>query len=601
MADRGRLFSGATPVKGAGKLDYHAIVAGAIAALHDPSAEARQAVYEHARRVVLDRLRASVRSPSAQHLADEKRALERAIAAVEAKAREPGSVDAQASAGTATPSKPAIRRPFGLGAHLRQAAIASAGAFRRAIAVIEARPRQRPHAPARVRAGAAMPRKPAARVRMRIDQAVRWSATALLRAIAVVEPEIRKLRRVPARVTANRAVSSRPLARPRLQIGHATAWSVVALAVVGIATTFWLVRARLSDLSLARSRQQVADIAARAQAPVAFGPPPGCNAILAATDLTACANAATERHEAGVDQPPDRTRWLSASTGLPQSQPQPAPPAPAAVASAAPAAPTEPVAGPTARARELTESGIRLAKDGDLDQALRELTQAVRADPLYADAYVHRGQTLFKLGDTEHALVDLNEAIRLDPRNAPAWRARGMTLLYKGDEDAALNDLSKAIQLTEADPTRMTAVDLFYAHRIRASLCEKRKLYDREIYDLSAMIDAYWKDPLLADALRTSYREAGVASLIGSVYRMRANAHVRKGSVDLAISDISFAVQLDPQRALPLLLERARLQETLGRREQAMIDFQHVLELTPANEEAKTALTRLKSQASLLP
>jgi tetratricopeptide (TPR) repeat protein len=245
----------------------------------------------------------------------------------------------------------------------------------------------------------------------------------------------------------------------------------------------------------------------------------------------------------------------------------------------------------------LTQEGIRLAKSGDLEQAMHELTNAVRADPLYAEAYVHRGQTFFKLGDTEHALTDLTEAIRLDPRNAPAWRARGMAQLYKGDEDAALTDLSKAIQLTEADPTRMPAVDLFYAHRIRANLCDKRKLYDREIYDLTAMIDAYWKDPLLADALRTSYREAGVASLIGSVYRLRGNAHVRKGAPDLAISDLSFAIQLDPQKALPLLLERARLQDTLGRREQAMADYQRVLEITPANEEAKTAVTRFKGQA----
>ncbi len=228
---------------------------------------------------------------------------------------------------------------------------------------------------------------------------------------------------------------------------------------------------------------------------------------------------------------------------------------------------------------------------------MHELTNAVHADPLYADAYVQRGQTYFKLGDTEHAITDLNEAVRLDPRNAPAWRARGMTQLFKGDEDAALADLSKAIQLTEADPTRMPAVDLFYAHRIRANLCDKRKLYDREIYDLTAMINAYWKDPLLADALRTSYREAGVASLIGSIYRLRANANVRKGAPDLAISDLSFAMQLDPQKTLPMLLERARLQETLNRREQALSDYQRVLEITPANEEAKAAITRFKGQA----
>ena len=70
-----------------------------------------------------------------------------------------------------------------------------------------------------------------------------------------------------------------------------------------------------------------------------------------------------------------------------------------------------------------------------------------------------------------------------------------------------------------------------------------------------------------------------------------------QGAPDLAISDLSFAIQLDPQKALPLLLERARLQETLNRHEQALADYQRVLEITPANEEAKAAITRFKSQA----
>jgi tetratricopeptide (TPR) repeat protein len=250
------------------------------------------------------------------------------------------------------------------------------------------------------------------------------------------------------------------------------------------------------------------------------------------------------------------------------------------------------------KAHTLTESGRQLAKSGDLERAARDLSDAIRADPLYAEAYVIRGQTMFKLGDAERAIADLNEAVKLDPSNALALRSRGMAQLYKGDEEAALADLSKAIQLAEADPARMPALELFYAHRSRAALCEKRQLYDREIYDLTAMIDAYWKDPLLAEALRASYRETGAASLIGSIYRLRANVQVRKGSPELAIPDLSFALQLDQQRALPLLLERGRLHETLGRREQAIIDFQRALEINPANQEAKSALTRLKGQPS---
>jgi tetratricopeptide (TPR) repeat protein len=601
MAEHVGTFGGATPAKGGARLDYYAIVAGAIAALHEPSAEARQAVYDHARRVVLRQLHTPPGRLSKDQIAKERRALERAIQVVERKSQKHAGASATADAAGTSTRKPAAR--WGAGHAVLSSVIFPAVRFaargglraseamRASRAALASAPVFAGRVVARLKPGSSpKPNTTPAQPRFRIEMAALRSApTRVRRALAQAKPK----RAIPA-------IPSLSRVRP----AQMAVWSVAALVIVGLGATIWLARARLHDHSLRESQPQLAEatpasapgLAAErgSQAPVAFGPPPGCNAIMAATDLAACASAARERQQAGVDGQPDPGKWLTALSGVPQ----PAAAAPATEAAASPPpSPAEPVAGPTARARDLTDEGKRLAKDGDLEQAMRVLTDAVRTDPLYADGYVHRGQTYFKLGDTEHALMDLNEAIRLDARNAPAWRARGMAQLYKGDEESALADLSKAIQLTEADPTRMPAVDLFYAHRIRAGLCDKRKLYDREIYDLSAMIDAYWKDPLLAEALRTSYREAGVATLIGSIYRLRANAHVRKGAPDLAISDLSFAIQLDPQKALPLLLERARLQDTLNRREQALADYQRVLELTPANEEAKAAVTRFKGQA----
>jgi len=587
------MFGGATPRTGGSGLDYNAIVAGAIAALHEPSAEARQAVYEHARRVVLNQLHTPPGRLSKDRIARERRALERAIQVVEERSRKRSRAAAPAEA-TAPARKPATRWTsrasqvalssvlFPLVRLAARGGLRAGQTMRASAAALLSAPAFAMRAVARLK-----PSNPARLFRVDMT-AFRSTPTRVRRALTPARPE--------------RAISAIP-ALARVRPAQVAVWSVAAVVIVGLGASFWLARARLTDHSLRQSRPQLAETTPAStapspaaervsQAPVAFGPPPGCSAILAATDLTACASAARERQQAGVDGQPAPGKWLSTFAGVPQ--PEPAAPT---VEAAAPPPPAEPVAGPTARARDLTDEGKRLAKDGDLEQAMRVLTDAVRTDPLYADGYVHRGQTYFKLGDTEHALMDLNEAIRLDARSAPAWRARGMAQLYKGDEESAFTDLSKAIQLTEADPTRMPAVDLFYAHRIRAGLCDKRKLYDREIYDLTAMIDAYWKNPLLAEALRTSYREAGVATLIGSIYRLRANAHVRKGAPDLAISDLSFAITLDPQKALPLLLERARLHDTLNRREQALADYQRVLEITPANEEAKAAITRFKGQA----
>ena len=387
----------------------------------------------------------------------------------------------------------------------------------------------------------------------------------------------------------------------------------LAIIAAGALTTYWLASNRLGSLSHPRSPLVTADVSAanapeapsndaaavaRSETPGNARPstarPLGCDPLLAATDLAACASADRAHIEASPDHrtalPPRQSAYRAFSAaqralGFGQAS---APPDAAAAGA---------VAG--SNARSLTEGAKQGIKSGNLDRAVRDLTAAIRADPLYAEAYVARGQALFQLGETERAIVDLDEAVRLDPRNAVAIRARGMAQLYRGDEDAALADLSKAIQLAEADPARMPPLDLFYAHRNRAALSDKKQQYDREIYDLTAMIDAYWRDPVLAEALRTNYREAGAASLIGSIYRLRAHAQIHRGSPDAAVTDLSFALQLDQQHTVALLLERGHLQETLGRREPAILDFQRVLEFNPAHEEAKTALARLKAQASV--
>ena len=113
------MFGGATPAKGGARLDYYAIVAGAIAALHEPSAEARQAVYEHARRVVLNQLHTPPGRLSDDRIARQRRALERAIEVVEGKSSKRRGARAKASAAAPSTRKPAA------GSRAGQAVLAS--------------------------------------------------------------------------------------------------------------------------------------------------------------------------------------------------------------------------------------------------------------------------------------------------------------------------------------------------------------------------------------------------------------------------------------------------------------------------------------------
>jgi tetratricopeptide (TPR) repeat protein len=242
------------------------------------------------------------------------------------------------------------------------------------------------------------------------------------------------------------------------------------------------------------------------------------------------------------------------------------------------------------------ERGMAKAKDGDSDGAIRDFSEAIRIDANFGDAYVQRGNALFKNGNPELAIADFQNAIQIDARNAAALKARGMARLYNADEEGALDDLSKAIQIAESEPARLPVIDVFFARRTRTSIYSRRRIGDRELFDLSAMIDAYWKNPDLADALKVNYGTQGATSLMATIYRQRAALYVQRANTDGAIADLSYALQLDPARALQLVMERARVQDAAGRREQAAADFKRVLQINPRVEEAKQAIARLNAR-----
>jgi tetratricopeptide (TPR) repeat protein len=241
----------------------------------------------------------------------------------------------------------------------------------------------------------------------------------------------------------------------------------------------------------------------------------------------------------------------------------------------------------------LIEGGKRAAVKGDLEHAVQNFSEAIRIDPKFPDSYSERGQALFKMGETERAIADYSAAIQRNPQHGAALRARGMAYLYRGTTDLALADLSRAIELAENDPSRLAPIDLFYARRSRAAIYSAKLQYEQEIADCTALIDSYARDPMLAAALKEIYRDIGAANIMAAVYRQRATAHIRRSSWELAIADLSAAIPLSVDRGYSALIDRSKLNESLGRRDQAIGDLQSALAVRPISEEARSALKRL--------
>ena len=103
--------------------------------------------------------------------------------------------------------------------------------------------------------------------------------------------------------------------------------------------------------------------------------------------------------------------------------------------------------GGASEAEERLVAGVELQREGRLEEAIAQYDEAIRLDPLFANAYTIRGIAYRALGQPEQAIEDFDQAIQLDPQAARAFgnRARVRTLL--GQDEGAQQDLGRAVQL----------------------------------------------------------------------------------------------------------------------------------------------------------
>jgi tetratricopeptide (TPR) repeat protein len=254
-----------------------------------------------------------------------------------------------------------------------------------------------------------------------------------------------------------------------------------------------------------------------------------------------------------------------------------------------------PLRNPAPKAAALIDAGKKAALADDLEKAVADFNEAARIDPNHPSAYTERGQALFKLGETDRAIADYSLALKKDPNFGPALRGRAMANLYRGSTEIAFTDLSKAIQIAEIDPARLPPLELFYARRSRANIFGTKAKPEGEAADCTALIDSYKRDKALKAALIEVYQPDGAANLVATIYRQRANAYIRLGKPELARDDLTSAVLLSSDRGFSALLDRARLNEAMGERTQAIADLQAALSLRPSSEEARIALRRISS------
>ncbi|MBM4273029.1 MAG: tetratricopeptide repeat protein [Deltaproteobacteria bacterium] len=162
-----------------------------------------------------------------------------------------------------------------------------------------------------------------------------------------------------------------------------------------------------------------------------------------------------------------------------------------------------------------TETAIHLFKamalgnDARWEENLAQIDQALKLDPHYVPAFIHRGNAHQELGEYEWAISVYSQALQVNPRSAAAYFNRGVAYGRMGEWDRALNDYDQALKLKPR------------------------------------FVQAYY---------------------------VRGNAHRKKGALDLALADYRRALEINPRFAEAYFNQAVVLEQT-GRGGEAAAAF----------------------------
>lgn len=211
------------------------------------------------------------------------------------------------------------------------------------------------------------------------------------------------------------------------------------------------------------------------------------------------------------------------------------------------------------QAAALVVSGDAHRMNGAFDNAIREITEAIRIDPNNALAYALRGSAYQGKGVGDLAILDFTQSIRIDPNFTWAYSQRCLAYLAKGAQELALSDINEVIRLEPKN---------YWAYKTRSTVYHNLGLHDaaqadeqREMNDLT---EAILKTPQDSDR-----------------FTDRCHAFRVRLQLDLAFADCNEAIRLNPKSAIAYAA-RGDVYNLKGLYNQAAIDLTEAIRLSPS-------------------
>jgi len=200
--------------------------------------------------------------------------------------------------------------------------------------------------------------------------------------------------------------------------------------------------------------------------------------------------------------------------------------------------------------------GAAFDKQSKWDEAIRQYQEAVRLEPDYVEARFNLGADLVKKGRLDEAVGQFQAAIRFKPDFAEAWNNLGAALDQQGQVDEAIRHYQEAIRLK---PDNADA-----CYNLGADLAKKGQL-DEAIIQYHAAI-----------RLKPDFAKA---------HNNLGTALARKGRVDEAVKHFQEAIRLQPDFA-DARYDLGIALDSQGQLDDAIHQFQEAIRLKPDYAQA---------------
>ena len=100
---------------------------------------------------------------------------------------------------------------------------------------------------------------------------------------------------------------------------------------------------------------------------------------------------------------------------------------------------------------DLLQQGIQYAQKGNYKKALKYYNKVIGQNPVWAEAYYHRGAAYYELQDFQAVIADSKEAIKLKPDYQSAYFNLGICYYRIGEYAKAIEYFSTLIGLQPKD------------------------------------------------------------------------------------------------------------------------------------------------------